>query len=141
VSPGGREQQSDKDREPEREHGQLGQQPQTGEEPEEQPEERLVPLEDEQQDVGGRDLEELVEGVHRGKRPEHEEVGRADDRECGEALGEAAAPELPRHEPGEHHDGGPSQRRQEVKREQRVAQRGARQGGREGHERREVHVA
>jgi hypothetical protein len=36
----------------------------TGEEPEERPEARLVALEDEQQDVSGRDLEELVEGVH-----------------------------------------------------------------------------
>ena len=141
MPPGGSEQQGDKDGEPEREHGQLGQQPQTGEEPEEQPEARFVPLEDEQQDVGGRHLEELVEGVHREKCPEHEKVGRDEDRERGYALGEPAAPKLPRHEPGENHDSGPGQRRQEAECQQRVAQRGACQGGREGHERREVYVA
>jgi hypothetical protein len=57
----------------------------------------LVPLEDKQQDVGGRDPEELVEGVHRDERPEHEEVGRHEDRERRYALGEGAAPELTRH--------------------------------------------
>jgi hypothetical protein len=92
VPPGGRNEEGDENGEAEKEHGDLRQEPEAGEEAEEEPEAGLVPFQNQQQHVGGRHLEELVEGVHRDERPEHEEVGRDEDRECGEPLGEPAAP-------------------------------------------------
>jgi hypothetical protein len=108
--------------EPEPQHADLVLQTEAEKAPQEQPETRVGPLEDADQEVRRSGPEQKIERVHGVEMIERQVHGRHEDRDHGENLGETSAAELARHQPGQQDGRGPRHGRDEPDGGQRIAE-------------------
>ena len=128
-------------REAEEEHGQLGQESDRGDQPDEQPQAGRIAAQQPHHDETGKRPPELIEHIHGEDRPGCHEVQGEQGCHAGHELRHPATAQLARHEAGDDDDQGTGERRDDVDRHQAVADSDAHERGKPAHQQRLIDVA
>ncbi len=141
VSPLGRDEQRQEQRETEEEHCQLGQESDRGDQTDQQPQAGRVAAQQPRHDETGKGPPELIEHIHGEDGPGCHEVEAEHGCNARQNLGHPATTQLACDEAGDDDDQGARECRDNVDCHQAVADRYAHERGKPAHEKRLVDVA